>query len=357
MNIGSLIMLIIFAGLGLATVIFSSTGKRFAKNGGIKFFFVMVGVVLLAYGLVGISGQVGLFTMPEALGGIFLAVGVPGGNQVQGDITCPPGTTLQNGVCVSTAGGGATYQPTAVYSGRNKYSTATISGTSYYKVNGNSATTTAYSNTNIGDKITYWISNGTYWVQPISKTAVQGVNQFEALGYSNSTYALSLYDSVGRATVTNGASNVSMGANDQANIEITYQGTSKGSAGPFGGIMVIETNSTLASVLCTGDVLLSTNPYHLTYTPSVTTHTYRTFAYGPSLDDGSGAVKRIDCQFKNGASAVGDGAVYYVKFIPANYYVTQAGDIVLDTEKYADQDTTRVGSTIALPTAEANWGS
>ncbi|MGC9309582.1 MAG: hypothetical protein ACP5D2_02705, partial [Candidatus Nanoarchaeia archaeon] len=61
------------------------------------------------------------------------------------------------------------------------------------------------------------------------------------------------------------------------------------------------------------------------------------------LDDGSGEVRRISCQFKNGASAAGAGSPYYISFIPANYYVTNYGDIVLDVEKYANDDTTRTG--------------
>ena len=322
-----------------------------------KNIFMIFGFVLLGYGLIGMGAQFGMYEIPGAVGGFFLTTAPIAGVNADGPITCPPGTVLQNGVCVSTAGGGATYQPTATYSARDNYSTTSLGGTSYYKVNGNSATTTAYTNVNIGDTVSYWVDNSTYWIKPVTKTAGQGVTIFEALGWSNSSATVTLYDSVNRQATTDGAYNTSMGANDQANIEITYQGTAEGSAGPFGGMMVIEYNATLSSVICTGDVLVSNSPYHLTYTTSATTHTYKSWAYGPSLDDGSGAVKRIDCQFKNGATAVGDESVYYVKFIPANYYVTDGGDIVLDTEKQADGDTTRVGSTISLPTATAYWGA
>lgn len=357
METNALILLIFLTLIG-AFMLVAVFRKSFKKNGGIKTLFMIAGFALLAYGLVGMGAQFGMYEIPGAVGGFFLTTAVTdGGTGADGPITCPPGTVLQNGVCVSTAGGGATYQPTASYSARDKYSTTSLGGTSYYKVNGNSATTTAYTNTNIGDGITYWVDNSTYWIKPVTKTAGQGVTIFEALGWSNSTASVTLYDSVNRQATTDGAYNTSMGANDQANIEITYQGTAEGSAGPFGGMMVIEYNATLSSVLCTGDVLVSNSPYHLTYTTSATTHTYKPWAYGPSLDDGSGAVKRIDCQFKNGATAVGAGSVYYVKFIPANYYVTDAGDIVLDTEKFSDGDTTRVGSTINLPTATAYWGA
>jgi hypothetical protein len=354
MEISAIILLIFLGMVGIAMLV-AVFKKQFKEKGATRSIFLIFGIALLAYGLVGLGGQAGLYEIPGTAGTFFLTTTVV--NEGSGEIVCPAGTTLQNGICVSTTGGGATYQPTASYSARDKYSTTSVSGTSYYKVNGNSATTTAYTNVNVGDQITYWVENTSYWVKPVTKNAGAGVNPFEALGWSNSTATVTLYDSVNRQSVTDGAYNTSMGANDQANIEITYQGTAEGSAGPFGGKMVIEMNSTISSVICNGDVLMPNDNYHLTYTTSATTHTYKSWAYGPSLDDGSGAVKRIDCQFKNGATAVGAGSVYYVKFIPANYYVTNNGDIVLDTEKYADGDTTRTGSTINLPTASAYWGS
>lgn len=313
--------------------------------------FGIFGVIFLAYALIGIGAQANLYTLPAGVGGFFLTTSVPGGNQ---PIVCPTGTILQNGVCVSQTGGGANYQPTASYSARDKFSTTSVSGTSYYKVNGNSATTTAYTNTNVGDAITYWVSNTSYYVQPVSKSAHSGVTPFEALGWENSSVTITLYDTVGRATVTSGKSNITMGANGQANIEITYQGTAKGSAGPFGGDMVFEGNKTLASVTCTGDNLLSDNPYHLTYGVTDTNNAYHVWAYDSGLDDGTGKPKTVSCQVLNGATAVGTGSAYYVKFIPANYYVTNAGDIVLDTEKNANQDTTRTG--LQTISATGYWG-
>ena len=359
MEAGSITILLAMAMIGVFMLV-AVYQKSFKAKGAMRNIFMIAGVVLVGYGLVGTGAQLGMYEFPEAVGGFFLTAGVPStgnGNGVQGEIVCPAGTTLQNGVCVSVAGGGATYQPTASYSARDKYSTTSISGTSYYKINSNSATTTAYSNTNVGDGITYWIDNSSYWVKPVVKTAGAGVTPFEALGWANSSASLSLYDSVNRQANSAGSYNTSLGANDQANVEITYQGTSEGSAGPFGGKMVIEMNATISSVSCTGDDLTTSDPYHLTYTTSATSHTYKSWAYGPSLDDGSGAVRRIDCQFKNGGTAVGAGSPYYVKFIPANYYVSDAGDIVLDTEKHANGDTTRTGSTINLPTVTGYWGA
>lgn len=329
--------------------------KAFAKKSGFKTVFMIVGTVLLVYSLIGIGSQLQFYELPEDIQGIYFSTGVP--TVSSGEIQCPAGTVLQNGICISTTGGGATYQPTGSYTAKDKYSTTTISGTSYYKRGSDSATQTAQTNLNVGDSVTYWVDNSSYWVKPVTKTAGQGVTTFEALGWANSSATITLYDSVNRQTVTDGAYNTSMGANDQANIEITYDGTAEGSAGPFGGVMVLEYNSTLSSISCTGDVLMDSNPFHLTYTTSLTTHTHKMFPYSSSIDDGTGKPIRIDCEFRNGASDVGDESVYYVKFYPANWYVTQSGEIVLDTEKHADSDTTKTGSIINNPTATGYWGA
>lgn len=317
--------------------------------------FMVIGFLAVAYGVVGLGAGLEWWTLPTSVSSLFLSVAGPTGGT--GEIVCPTGTTLTNGICVSISGGGATYQPTVSYSAKDKYSTTSISGTSYYKVNSNSAITTAYTNANVGDQITYWVSNSTYWVKPVIKGAGTGVTTFEALGWANSSATVTLYDTVNRQSTTDGAYNTSLGANALANVEITYQGTAQGSSGPFGGVMVVEYNATISSVTCTGSAIMSSNPYHLTYSVSATSHTYKAWAYSSELDDGSATVQRINCQFKNGATAVGAGSPYYVKFIPANYYVTDAGDIVLDTEKNADGDTTRVGSTINSPTASAFFGA
>lgn len=349
-----MILTILLALVGLVMLI-AVWRKAFKKNGGVRLMFGILGVGLLLYGAVGTVGQLGWVDLGSA-GQFFLSAGIPSGG-AGGEIQCPAGTILKNGICVATSGGGATYQPTASYSAKNKYSTATISGTSYYKVGSNSATTTAQTNVNVGDQITYWVDNSTYWVKPETKTAGPGVTPFEALGWQNDTATITLYDPVNKQATTNGAYNTSLGANKIAKAEVTYFGTAEKSAGPFGGLMVFEYNSTISQVTCTGSDLTDSNPYHLTYTPSATTHVYKAWAYKPSLDDGSGSVRTINCEVKNSATAVGAGSVYYVKFIPANYYVTQDGNIVLDTEKFADGDTTRTGSTINLPSSTGYWGA
>lgn len=251
----------------------------------------------------------------------------------------------------------AGYQPTATFTAKDKYAALAILGTSYYKTGSLAASTTAVSNTNPGETYTYWVSNTSYWVTPVTKVATSGVTPFEAQGFANGTATMTLYDLVNRQSVSsNGAYNTSMGANKQANIEVTYQGTAKASAAPFGGVFVVEYNSSINSVSCTGDDLLSSNPYQLTYTVTATSNTYKTYAFGSTLDDGTGSVKKIVCQFNNGATAAGNGSPYYFKFIQANYYVSQNGNILLDTEKAADSSSTRTALTNPL-TVSALWGT
>jgi len=348
-----IIMLLALGVFGIL-LLFSFFGKAFKKKGFMRGAVGVIGLVLVAYSLVGAGAQLGWYE----LGGsseFFLSAAVASGVDDTG-IVCPSGSDLIGGACVTA--GQPNFQPTGSYTARDKFAaTTTISGTSYYKVGSNSATTTAASNLNKGQTATYWVDNSTYWVKPDTRTAGEGVTQFEALGWNNASATVSLYDNVGRQSVTTGAANVSMGANDNANIEITYQGTAEKSSGPFGGIMVVSYNSSMASVLCTGEQLLDRNPYHLTFTTTTTSHTFKQFPYSSAMDDGSGAVRRVDCQFKNGAVAAGAGSSYIVDFIPANYYVTDSGDIVLDVEKSANGDTTRTGSVINLPTATGNWAA
>lgn len=267
------------------------------------------------------------------------------------------GVVYVNNQPASSGGSITTYQPTATFVTKDKYSTVEVSGTDWYKRGSQPATETAISNTNPGESISYWVDNATYWVTPATGVAGSGVTAFKADAFANGAASVTAYDLVNRQSVSNSAYNTSMGANDQANIEITYQGTAKASAMPFGGVFVVEANSTIASITCTGDDLLASNPFHLTYTVSATSHTYRTFAVGPTIDDGTGSVRKITCQFNNGASAAGADSAYYFKFIPANYYISDAGNIEFDTEKFADAETTRVGSTINQPNMTAYWAA
>lgn len=288
---------------------------------------VGLGIVLLLVGAFLILGQAGVFA------GSGLTFSVAGGSDAGSS----------SGSQAGAGSGVALFQPTAAYSSKDAYASTIVSGTAYYKPNSNPATTTAYTNVNVGDDVTYWVSNDTYYVAPKQLIVGKGVNTFTALAYQNASVTVNGYDETNRESTGNSAYNTSMGANAIANEEFTYQGTAKKSASPFGGVVVVEYNSTISSVTCTGDDLLSSNPFSITYTPSATTHTYKVFAYGASMDDGQGTPSRVNCQFLNGNSQAGAGAPYYVTWIPANYYISNDGRILLDVEKAANNDNSRTG--------------
>ena len=260
------------------------------------------------------------------------------------------GSIAGGGISIS---GACNYQPTGSYSAKDKFSSISIAGTSYYKPSGLPATTTAASNLNKGTQYTYWVDNESSYVQPVTINADCGVNSFSADAWQNSSATVTGYDTVNHQSIADGAYNSSMGANALANLEITYQGTAKYSAAPFGGVLVLEYNDTMSSVTCNGDYITESNPYHVTYSPSSTSTTSKQYAFTTGLDDGSGNRRVINCQFKNGATAATTSPVY-VKFYSADYYVTNAGNIVLDTQKYANDDTTSVSKSV--PTLTFYWG-
>lgn len=258
----------------------------------------------------------------------------------------------------SPTGGLCPYQPTATYATKDVFASTIVGGTAYYKVNGEPATTTASSNVDKDTVYEYLLVNNTqYYTEPKKLTAGCGVNEFNAKAWQNGSVTLSGWDNTNSQVTTSGAYNTSLGANAVANEKITFQGTAKKSALPFGGVMVVEYNSTISSVTCTGDDISSGTDFHVTPTVTKTTHTYKVFGVKSSLDDGAGTAKYINCQFKNGATAAGSNLAAYVyyTFIPSNYYLTNDGNFALDVEKYLNDDTTRtqIANTILLTTY---WG-
>jgi len=206
------------------------------------------------------------------------------------------------------------FATSATYAVKDMFSSTMVSsGTSYYKINNLAATTTAQTNINKNDQITYWVDNTTTWVIPKAQTAGDGVTYVEAIGLPNKTATVTIYDQIGRVDVTGNSFagvnevNVSLGANAVANVEVSYQGPAKGSAGPFGGIFSLEYNNTISSTTCTSPYITDDHDYQLTWTPTTAvsaTHTHKEWGYKPEIDDGSGAVRRIDCQFQNGDAAM-----------------------------------------------------
>lgn len=274
-------------------------------------------------------------------------------------------TPTINGVVPSTAEiSVTTYQPTATYSTKDKYSTQAIVGTSYYKIGNNPATSTSQTNVNEGDTIGYWVDNSTstYWTQPAKVIAVPGVTPVQAYGWENSTVTMSIYDTTNKQSFATNtkwqpqAAQTSMGANKLATLEFTYVGPAKKSGGPFGGVVVMEYNSTISTVLCSGDdIAEGTGGFQMTYTPQFTSSATKIWNYKPSMDDGSGSVRTFDCQFQNGATAAGNESKLYTTYYPADYYVSQGGDILLDVEKAADGSTTR--TTNHMHRIYGEWGA
>lgn len=276
------------------------------------------------------------------------------------------GATVNGGTTSSSSSGSgfSTFQPSASYATQDKFATTSVTGTGYYKEGSSPATTTAISSVVKGKTYQYWLDNSSWWVTPYTFVAGDTNNVINKVAYTNSSATLTVLDGVNNKVVSSSGTggNITLGANGVGNAVIKYQGTAKGSGGAFGGMMVVETNSSISSITCSSPdgVIAEGNPsgFQVTYTPSLTTHVGRLFEYTPALDDGSGAAKTINCQFQNGATAVtGVNDVWLVKFIPANYYVSQKGDILLDTEKAADNSNARTGSVVYLPsTGNMYWG-
>lgn len=315
--------------LGLVLIVFGVFNKKSGTRKKLFIFGVPLAIVGVAVFLAGSS-------LPASLG--FMTTPLWGGLGDSATITYSVADANSQGVVIDT------YQPTVSYATQDKFSTTSISGTSYYQDDGNPTTTTAITNIKPGVSYKYWVDNSTYWVALKDFVGQSGANSVvNKQVWANGSSTVTIYDLVNRQPTTSGVYNTSLGANKQANEEFTYQGTSKKSAVPFGGVLIVEYNATIADVSCTGDDLLASNPFHVTYTPSVVQNTYKVYGVGSTLDDGTGAVKKITCQFNNGGTAVGAGDPYYFKIIQANYYVSQTGEVLLDVEKFADQSTTRTG--------------
>lgn len=248
--------------------------------------------------------------------------------------------------------------PAVSYLTQDKFGTTTIGGdTTFYKVNTNAATTVAYTPASLGDNIIYWVQNSSTYVTP-TQILVDSCNNpvVAKTGVRNGSATLTAYDNVQSATILQGVTNASLVANGQANILFKYQPTAKQGFMPFGGVLVLEQNSTITSVSCNAPFLQEgAGDFHITYIPtSSATHTYKVYKVLPSIDDGSGNLQTFTCQYTNGASSPGNGA-FRATLIPANYYYTNAGNIVLDVEQNANSLTTRTG--FGLLTRTGTWNN
>jgi hypothetical protein len=247
---------------------------------------------------------------------------------------------------VTPAPGNAPFNPTASWSTVDKFTSGAVTGTAYWQVGANRASTSNASNVNPGTAYKYWMSNSTYFVKPLEVTGAAGNNVYvNSEAYANGTIALTAYDTSGKAAIGVTTHNATLGANGVVNVEFDYQPVYGASNLPFGGLFVIEMNNTITSVSCTGDgISTNSGKYHLTYATSNLSAKYQAFEIASGYDSGSGgALKAINCQFTNGGSSAAYSQ-YIAKVIPANYYIANDGNIYLDVEKFMNNGaSTRTG--------------
>lgn len=266
-----------------------------------------------------------------------------------------------DGKCVAkptVTAGSCPFQPTVTYSTIDKFGTTTITGTSYYKAGTAKASTSALINLNKGTDYEYWLSNATYYVEPKTITADCTNMPFQADAWANGTLSISAYDTKAHITPAVNGDNVTLGAGQTAKVDLTLSGESKKSSGPFGGIMVVEYDKSMASVLASADMASYTDangnviskpvlldqteksPYTLTYSPSATTKVSQQWVYTSALDDGKAQNRIVHLTYTSSDTVLGDNSTT-ISFYPANYYVTNGGNILLDTQKVANSDQTR----------------
>jgi hypothetical protein len=242
------------------------------------------------------------------------------------------------------------------YSAVDALNGGTIGGTDYISQNGAYPVTTLASPI-AGASLKYWKSNATYFVD-VQSTFLSGAKsvpcgsdaeQAEAFKLTNAT--LDVYDLKNKVTLTNGggANNVTIGANDNLNFQVNYQGTAKSPMMPFGGCVIVEVPTTITGVSMSGGGITPGCPYTWTYAVTSTSNTFKAFSVPAGFDrDGAGDYKQLSMQLQAGGSNPSGTAV--VTFMPANWYIaTQAnlarnvkqGDFVLGIEKDVNADTTK----------------
>jgi hypothetical protein len=235
------------------------------------------------------------------------------------------------------------YSPALTYNGFDVKNTGTLLiGTNYIKVDGGAPVST-YANGGKGQVVQYWLSNTSLYCAPTSKTLTCSPSTIQSACYQNATNTM-VAQTTSSATLTagGGATNLTLSANGVANMVLRYQGQAKKSSMPYGGIMVVEVPNTVSGVTVNGaGVTPGMGNFHLTHTVSSTSNIYFTYLVDGTLEDATGAEKVLSFQFQAGATA--PAGKFYVKFYPANYYVSNNGDFVLDVEKSANQETTKVG--------------
>lgn len=346
MNIAKLFGGLALLVIGLIFLIGSAKVKGRSKVANMpKFFAVLLFSVVLIFGLVLVYQANGLAFMKLSPAG-FSVAGVIGGNN-SGVPICSYGGTYPN--CNPAPTGQCPYAPSATYSGVEYYTSATLTGTSEYQLEGNRMTTTAISNTPENSMITYWINNGTEYVTPLTKRVICQVGQpFQVTGIANATTTAmpTVWDTKAHATVTPSGTNTTIGTGGSNGFEISYTGISQKALMPYGGLLVVEYNSTAFAsekVEVSGnDITANSGKFHITPAVVNTANTYKVYEILPSLDDQTGHTKTIYATL-SASGTVDPTSLVYFKFYPANYYLGTDGNMHLDVEKFADGSSTRVG--------------
>jgi len=267
-----------------------------------------------------------------------------------GAVTPPvPGAPAVPGAATQCA-----QNPSYTYSAVNAFSTTVVGGTDQIRADARRPTS-SLANPEKGVSLDYWKNNASYFCELTSAPlGVEcGAHALEAQCYENSsTYTITSYEEPAHtaltATTTTGAgtTNVSIAASGQATIQMTLQGQYHKSIAPFGGCYAIEYPNSITSATVTGALSSATAcPYKWTYSVASTSNTFQTFALPSNFDkDALGDIKTANIQIQNGASDITAGNLV-LTIQPADYYVTNAGKIVLGIEEDQNQATTKTAGT------------
>jgi len=350
------VLAVFFGLLGIFSLAKRTGGKESRKI--LNWFgaiFLVLGVFMFVWQF-GVLSNIGLPLQPLSAVGSTVPQGVCtiGEEMCVGSnaYTCVDGSWINAGQVAGKCGVSGTaqpYQPTATYSTINHWSSASISGTAYYKAGIAKATTTAISNVDPSTTYKYWVSNATHYVEPITFIGSGTKTITNDKAYQNGTITINAYDLINNQAISASSHNATL-SSGTAKLKFTVLGAGSTSALPFGGVLVVEANSSISQIICSGDGLSLTpsTKYQVTYSPTYTNYRYVIYEVDPGYDISpnglQGVTKTFECDFVSSTDPAGPNITYKASFIPANYYyVNDLGDFVLDVEQKLNGLTTRTG--------------
>ena len=245
-----------------------------------------------------------------------------------------------------------TYAADAAYATQNAFSVESIGGTTYYAAGADGIFQATAPKLERDKAYQYWVSNSTVYVKPLTFTASGSNNVINKVAYRTGSPTITGYDVIYNCNTNDDvaatACNITLGANQEAKIDMKYLGGAKTANLPFGGVMVVEYNNTVPTQTCSGDGLVGLNSkYQVTYSDSATTNTHKVYELAEGFDVSknggtTGVTNVIRCEWANGATAAAAGTVK-VTFIAANYYIGNDGKLYLDVEQKMNGANTRTG--------------